>query len=145
MKKKLLLLVLMALSLFIASCSDDDGKVDSMKWKTEVKKSGDGYIHLSPEGGTFVFHCTNYDSFWITCVTEQEAKGEEQYFYPTSKENEDLSITSYWLTAKHEVNKLTVTILPTTSDANRFMKVCVQNGDAFDEFRFKQRGLKVGL
>gem|GEM_PF-4645059 len=38
-KKKSLLLILMVLPLFILSCSDDDGKVDPMKRKTEVKKS----------------------------------------------------------------------------------------------------------
>ena len=38
MKKKLLLLILMVLPLFISSCSNDDGKVDPMKWKTELKK-----------------------------------------------------------------------------------------------------------
>lgn len=54
MKKKLLLLILMVLPLFISSCSDDDGKVDPMKWKTELKKSSDGYFHVSPGGGTFV-------------------------------------------------------------------------------------------
>ena len=45
----------------------------------------------------------------------------------------------------HPRNILTVTIQPTTLDANRFMKVEVEAGDVFDEFNFKQRGLKVGL
>ena len=40
--------------------------------------------------------------------------------------------------------QITITISPTTSDANRFKKVFVQNGDVFDEFKFEQRGLKVG-
>lgn len=82
MKKKLLLLILMVLPLFISSCSDDDGKVDPMKWKTELKKSSDGYFHVSPGGGTFVLQCTNYSDFWITGITEQEAKGEEKKFTP---------------------------------------------------------------
>ena len=147
MKKKLLLLILMLLPNFISSCSDDDGEVTPMKWKTEVKGNAarDGYIHLSPEGDTFVFQCTNYSDFWITSVTEQEAGGEERKFNPELMDTEDLCITSNWLTAKREGNKLTVTISPTTSNGNRFMKVYVQNGDAFYEFKFKQRGLKVGL
>ena len=149
MKKKLLLLILMVLPLFIASCSDDgsddDGKVDPMKWKTEVKKSSDGYFNVSSQGGTFVFQCTNYSDFWITGVTEQEAKGEEKKFTPAYDDHEDLTITANWTTATRNGNTLTVTILPTTSNANRFIKVSVQNGDAFDEFKFKLRGLKVGL
>lgn len=44
MNKELLLLILMVLPFFMSSCSDDDGKVDPMKWKTEVKASSDGYF-----------------------------------------------------------------------------------------------------
>lgn len=145
MKKKLLLLILMVLPLFISSCSDDDGKVEPMKWKTEAKKSSDGYFHVSPEGGIFVFQCTNYSDFWITGITEQEAKGEEKKFAPAYDDHEDLTITSNWSSATRNGNTLTVTILPTTSNANRYIKVSVQNGDAFDEFKFQLRGLKVGL
>ena len=145
MKKKLLLLILMVLPLFISSCSDDDGKVDPMKWKTELKKSSDGYFHVAPEGGTFVLQCTNYNDFWITGITEQEAKGEEKKFTPAIDDQKHFTITSDWATATQNGNTLTVTILPTTANGNRFIKVSVQNGDAFDEFKFKLRGLKVGL
>lgn len=145
MKKKLLLLILMALPFFIASCSDDDEKVEPMKWKTEVKKSNDGYFHVSPQGGTFVFQCANYSDFWITSITEQEAKGEEKKFTPPCDDQKHFTITSNWATATQKGNTLTVTISPTTSNANRFIKVSVQTGDAFDEFKFKLRGLKVGL
>lgn len=76
-------------------------------------------------------------------ATEKEAGGEEKRFSPNYDDNKDASITTDWLTAKSEGNILTVTIQPTTLDANRFMKV--EAGDVFDEFNFKQRGLKVGL
>ena len=145
MKKKLLLLILMVLSFFIASCSDDDGKVEPMKWKTEVNQSSDGYFHVSPQGGTFVLQCTNYSDFWITRITEQEAKGEEKEFTPPYDDHKHFTITSDWATATQNGNTLTVTILPTTSNANRYIKVSVHNGDTFDEFKFRQRGLKVGL
>ena len=99
MNKKLLLLILMVFSLFISSCSDDDGKVDPMKWKTEAKKSSDGYFHVSPEGGTFVLQCTNYSDFWITGITEQEAKGEEKNFTPPYDDLKHFTITADWTTA----------------------------------------------
>lgn len=54
-------------------------------------------------------------------------------------------ITDDWLTVKSDRNILTVIILPTTSDGNRYIQVHLQSGDAFDVFKFKQRGLKVGL
>lgn len=76
-------------------------------------------------------------------ATEKEAGGEEKRFSPNYDDNKDASITTDWLTAKSEGNILTVTIQPTTLDANRFMKV--EAGDVFDVFNFKQRGLKVGL
>lgn len=145
MKKKLLLLILMVLPLFIASCSDDDGKIEPMKWKSETKQSSDGYFHVSPQGGTFVFQCANYSDFWITSITEQEAKGEEKKFTPPYDDQKHFTITSDWATATQNGNTLTVTILPTTSNANRYIKVSVQNGDAFDEIKFRLRGLKVGL
>ena len=40
-------------------------------------------------------------------------------------DTEDLCITSNWLTAQRDGTTLTVTILPTTLDANRYMKVSV--------------------
>lgn len=145
MKKELLLLILMVLPLFIASCSDDDGKVEPMKWKSETKQSSDGYFHVSSQGGTFVLQCTNYSDFWITGITEQEAKGEEKKFSSPNDDHKHFTITSDWATATQNGNTLTVTILPTTSDANRYIKVSVHNGDAFDEIKFRLRGLKVGL
>lgn len=60
----------------------------------------------------------------------------------SDEDGEGTSITTDWLTAKSEGNILTITIQPTTLDANRFMKVEVEAGDVFDEFNFKQRGLK---
>ena len=92
-----------------------------------------------------MLQCTNYNDFWITGITEQEAKGEEKKFTPAIDDQKHFTITSDWATATQNGNTLTVTILPTTANGNRFIKVSVQNGDAFDEFKFKLRGLKVGL
>lgn len=92
-----------------------------------------------------ILYCTNYSSFWVVSATEKEAGGEVKRFSPNYDDNKDASITTDWLTAKSVGNILTVTIQPTTLDANRFMKVEVEAGDVFDEFNFKQRGLKVGL
>lgn len=141
MKEKFLLFMLLVLPFFFSSCSKEDGEVEPMKWKTEVKKSSDGCFHVSPEGGTYVFHCTNYDSFWIPVVTEKEVGGEEKRY----EGNKNDSIAADWLTVKSDGKTLTVTILPTKLDGNRYMEVSVQAGDAFDEFKFRQRGLKVGL
>ena len=88
--------------------------------------------------------CRNWDMVFIRWNLIV-ARGEEQRFSPNYDDHKDASITTDWLTAKCEGNILTVTIQPTTLDANRFMKVEVEAGDVFDEFNFKQMGLKVGL
>lgn len=79
--------------------------------------------------------------FWIPVVTEKEVGGEEKRY----EGNKNDSIAADWLTVKSDGKTLTVTILPTKLDGNRYMEVSVQAGDAFDEFKFRQRGLKVGL
>lgn len=145
MKTKLLLFVLMVLPFFVTACSKDDGDWEPMKWRSEVKKASDGYIHVPPEGGTFVFYCKNYSSFWINQVTEAEPNTEEKRFLPACDDHEDLTITSNWLTATREGAMLTVAIRPTAADGNRVMTVYVLSGDVAYQFSFKQRGLKVGL
>ncbi len=145
MKKKLLMATLLGL-LFLASCSKDDGDGDPMKWKTEVKTSKDGYINVSPDGGTLTFWCVNYGSVWLNSITETSTNGENHVTRnENTKEGNVESMQSNWIKVKSEGNKLTITVSPTTSDGNRFMDVDVQNGDAFDTFKIKQRGLKVGL
>lgn len=145
MKRRLWLLLLLVIPLFISSCSKEDGDWDPMKWQTEVKKSSDGNIHVSPNGGTFVFYCKNYSSFWLTEVTESEPGGTEKHFYAEYNDRENFSIKSDWLTAKCEGNKLTVNIEPTTSNGFRFIKLEIEAGDVFDEFNFRQSGLQTGL
>lgn len=48
MKKKLLLPIFLVL--LFSSCSEDDGDVEPMKWKTEVKKSSDNALITAPFG-----------------------------------------------------------------------------------------------
>ncbi len=146
MRKRLFVVILLALPLFLASCSKDDGDCDPMKWKTEVKTSKDGYINVSPDGGTLTFWCVNYGSVWLNSITETGTNGENHVTRnENTKEGNVESMQSNWITVKSEGNKLTITVSPTTSDGNRFMDVDVQNGDAFDTFKIRQRGLKVGL
>lgn len=146
MKKKLLLVMVLALPLFMASCSKDDGDWEPMKWKTEAKASKDGYLQVSPEGGSLTFWCTNYSSIWLNRITETDATGENRVTRDEKTRDGNVeSMQSNWMTVKSEGNKLTITVSPTTSDSNRFMEVDVQNGDAFDTFKIKQSGSKAGL
>ena len=145
MKKRLWLLLLLVIPLFISSCSKEDGDWDPMKWQTEVKKSSDGNIHVSPNGGTFVFYCKNYSSFWLTEVTESEPGGTEKHFYPEYNDRENFSIKEAAFASYLILIEFTVTIEPTTSNGFRFIKLEIEAGDVFDEFNFRQSGLKTGL
>ena len=53
MRRKIWLLLLLIIPLFLSSCTEEDGKWEPMKWRSEVKKSSDGYYQVSPNGGTF--------------------------------------------------------------------------------------------
>ena len=135
--------MVLALPLFMASCSKNDGDWEPMKWKTEAKASKDGYLQVSPEGGTLTFWCTNYSSIWLNRITETDATGENHVTRDEKTRDGNVeSMQSNWMTVKSEGNKLTITVSPTTSDSNRFMEVDVQNGDAFDTFKIKQSGSK---
>ncbi len=143
MKKRALLIALIVLPFLMTSCSKEDGDWDPMKWITDVKTSSDGYIHLPSEGGTLTFWCVNYSSVWLINISESEAEetGKKSFDGDGKKD----SIQSNWMTAKSEGNVLTITVLPTTSDDNRFMELTVENGDVFDQFKIKQTGMKTRL
>ena len=106
MKKKLLLVMVLALPLFMASCSKDDGDWEPMKWKTEAKASKDGYLQVSPEGGTLTFWCTNYSSIWLNRITETDATGENRVTRDEKTRDGNVeSMQSNWMTVKSEGNK----------------------------------------
>lgn len=138
MRRKIWLLLLLIIQLFLSSCTEEDGKWEPMKWRSEVKKSSDGYYQVSPDGGTFVFQCKNYSLFWPIEVKESEEGGIEKSFRSEYNNSQITSIKSDWLTAKCEGSKLTVTIQPTTSKCCRFFKLSIEAGDVGDDFCFKQ-------
>ena len=80
MRRKIWLLLLLIIPLFLSSCTEEDGKWEPMKWRSEVKKSSNGYYQVSPDGGTFVFQCKNYSLFWPIEVKESEEGGIEKSF-----------------------------------------------------------------
>lgn len=101
MKKLLLCLLAGVMSLTSCELSDPDGLADPMKWSTIPSGLKNGELKVEAEGGSSLFACKNYKSFWIASVKEE---GE-------FKEN-----TSYkefdggWYLVKIEDNKLKVII-----------------------------------
>ena len=101
MKKLLLCLLIGVMSLTSCESSDPVGLADPMKWSTIPSGLKNGELKVEAEGGSSLFACKNYKSFWIASVKEE---GE-------FKEN-----TSYkefdggWYLVKIEDNKLKVII-----------------------------------
>lgn len=104
-----------------------DGIWPPMEWSAEVEKN----ITVPAEGGTYLFTCTNYDSFWIAELEEDGQHTERDY-------DDFQHIQGAWLGAGVEENVMTVTIAPNTGESQRTARLTVTSGDIFDYFTFNQ-------
>ena len=80
MKKLLLCLLAGLMSLTSCELSDPDGLADPMKWSTVPSGLKNGELKVKAEGGSSLFACKNYKSFWIASVKE-EGKFKENTSY----------------------------------------------------------------
>lgn len=104
-----------------------------MKWKTDAKMDKERVIHVPVDGGTYVFKCKNYNSFWLSNVLE---------------DNKDVSIDNKeweyaigeWSSVAIEKNVMTVTVSPNDDNRSRLLKVTPTAGDIFSYFSFNQEG-----
>ena len=137
-----LLLAMVACTL--ASCSEDDGDWEEMKWDTSVKAGKDGVISVGSEGGTYEFKCKNYNP-WLCSISQFEDGMEGEVFDRNTDDNryadQGMYIAGTWLTAKCSDSTLTVEIKPNESQKEHKMTVEVTAGDIFDSFVFRQAGL----
>ena len=128
----------------LASCSDDDGDWEEMKWETSVKAGKDGVISVGSEGGTYEFKSKNYDP-WLISISQFEDGMEGEVFHRNTDDNQyadqGMYIAGTWLTARCSGSTLTVKIKPNESQKKHTMTVEVTAGDIFDSFVFRQAGL----
>lgn len=141
MRTKQFILSILALGMagLLAACSDEDGKWDSMKWKTGVKTVKDAkgsYVSVPKEGGTYTFTSKNYPGFWFSDAMESQ-DGQIQSYYP-DKGNTYYHMTTSWAQMDREGKDLIVRIQPNTGTSGRTLTVSVTAGDIFDSFRFVQ-------
>ena len=92
-----------------------------------------GELKVEAEGGSCLFACKNYKSFWIASVKE-EGKFKENTSYK--------EFDGGWYLVKIEDNELKVIINRNETNASRSFTVCVEAGNAFDEFKFVQDAAK---
>lgn len=132
-KNHLYLLSVLILSILVfASCESKDGDWDAMKWKTDVKIDK-GKVTVPVNGGTYVFKCKNYGSFWLSTVSEDDKE--------VSIDNQKGgNAIGEWSSVNIEKNVMTVIISPNDSDHNRLLKVSPTAGDIFSHFSFNQAG-----
>lgn len=133
-KSHLYLLPLLILPILVfVSCESRDGDWEAMKWETDVKMDKEKVITVPVNGGTYVFKCKNYGSFWLSAVLEDD---------------KDISIDNQkwenaigeWSSIKIEKNVMTVIVSPNDSNHNRILKVTPTAGDIFSYFSFNQVG-----
>ena len=129
MKKLLLCLMVGVMSLTSCELSDPDGLADPMKWSTVPSDLKNGELKVEAEGGSSLFVCKNYKSFWI-CSVKEEGKYKENTSYK--------EFDGGWYLVKIEDNELKVIINRNETNASRSFTVCVEAGNAFDEFKFVQ-------
>lgn len=129
MKKLLLCLLAGVMSLTSCELSDPDGLADPMKWSTIPSGLKNGELKVEAEGGSCLFACKNYKSFWIASVKE-EGKFKENSSYK--------EFDGGWYLVKIEDNELKVIINRNETNASRSFTLCVEAGNAFDEFKFVQ-------
>ena len=140
--KHIFLCIALICTLYLTSCSKEDGDWEPMKWKTTATTAKDGYIYVDSDGGTFVFQCRNYSRPWMADVVQTEDEKSVRYNPPETDGKTDFKkIETTWLTSACENNTVTVKIQPTTAPHYRTMHVTVTAGDIFFTFKFKQYGL----
>ncbi|MFR9543432.1 MAG: BACON domain-containing carbohydrate-binding protein [Rikenellaceae bacterium] len=127
---KLYLLIISTITLI--SCSERDGEADAMEWTTNVSQMNDGCIEVPQSGNSYIFECTNYDSYWLTAITLNGKGIELDQYVRDEYQNE-------WLTVKIDKNILSVDILSNESSENRSAFVVVRAGNMTDGFTFNQK------
>ena len=114
MKKLLLCLLAGIMSLTSCELSDPDGLADPMKWSTVPSGLKNGELKVEAEGGSSLFACKNYKSFWISSVKE-EGKFKENTSYK--------EFDGGWYLVKIEDNELKVIINLYEKNASRSFTV----------------------
>lgn len=136
MKKRVLYLILSQfVSIFIFSfCESRDGDWEPMKWKTDAKMDKERVIHVPVDGGTYVFKCKNYNSFWLSNVFEDDKD--------VSIDNKEWKYAiGEWSSVEIEKNVMTVTVSLNDGNRSRLLKVTPTAGDIFSYLLFNQEGM----
>ncbi len=129
----LTIFIILAGTLGLSGCVDDDGDWDSMKWKAEQNLDTEKGVYLIPsEGGTFTFVCSNYKP-WLVGA---EANG--IYFSPENDTYDFHHLAGEWFQASIQDHCLTVSFAPNTT-SERLVEIVTTAGDIFHTFVFRQR------
>ena len=144
--KKLLLFLFAMLTICSCDVIDDDGRWERMKWeKTDyptVKVGNTEYINVPVEGGTYIFHCINYQGFWLSDMWF-EKDGTQWHSYDEHHDDPDYErdfehYFSEWIDVKAKRDGVLEVVFQPNTGAERKAGVGVTAGDIFDTFSFVQ-------
>lgn len=125
-------LLILSILVFV-SCESRDGDWEAMKWETDVKMDKEKVITVPENGGTYIFKCKNYSSFWLSAVLEDDKN------ICIDNKNWENAIGE-WSSVNIEKNVMTVIVCPNDSNHSRLLKVTPTAGDIFSYFSFDQAG-----
>lgn len=134
----------------VAGCNekdDPDGLWTPMKWERysypTIAEGQNRIITVPGEGGTYVFRCKNYSSFWFSSPSFAETEYGEFKLFPLKYEDAEFKcFDNGWCEAVADADSFEVTFQRNTGDV-RSALVVVTGGDVFDTFRFRQASLQA--
>lgn len=136
--------VVSLMSVGLTGCHKEEliGDWDPMEWKADVKMKNHT-VTVPPQGGTYQFTCTNYQSFWLSDIEEEifdkvTNRLTVTYSYPKEDDYDYRNIKGEWVEASVHGNVMTVAVAPNGTGRNRSATVVPTGGDIFDYFYFEQ-------
>jgi hypothetical protein len=127
------------MTLALSGCNETSvgDLLDPMQWETydNGQKVDVTAYSVPAEGGTYNFACTNYLSYWIASVQEDD----NALLFPDKCFSDEAdSCTGLWSNVLVQNNNLIVTIVANDTDQSRTLYVTIEAGDAFSRFVFTQ-------
>lgn len=153
MKRIIFVLSVLAASVaFLAACGDDNNSYwDAIKWQG-YNDDASPVVNAGPEGGTFNFHCTNYNYVLLVSVKEKVKRVLTEYtvlsdstwsynYCSTDWADVHVSGPDVQVVVKPYANDSTITRSTgkTLNDTTaRTLTIGVQYGNVFDEIKIIQ-------
>lgn len=138
--RKFLLVILSLTMLSLCSCEKVEeepfGLFKPMKWEsgdyTQIENKGNNYYVISPEGGTYIFNCKNYQRLYLNSITS-DCNNETIRISDNNKFSNNICDITI------EGGSICVTFKK-NNNLERIIEINVQSGNAYGGLSFIQDG-----